>query len=171
MTITPNTDILGTYQIGDPVFVNSSASDYHLTQSSAAIDKAVETGVMTDLDGQPRPNPVTGIPDLGADEFYTGCTIITNVSISGPSNGAADIPLIFTTEVTPSNATPNILYTWSPEPDAGQGTNLTTYSFHSDGAHTINLTVQNCGGSHTASKSITIGSSPEHIVYLPLVAK
>ena len=50
---------------GDPAF---SADGYHLTSGSAAIDKGVDAGVMTDIDGDSRP---TGAGyDLGADEFW-----------------------------------------------------------------------------------------------------
>jgi len=49
---------------GDPAFASDS---YHLTANSAAIDKGVDAGVTTDIDGDPRP---TGHGyDLGADEF------------------------------------------------------------------------------------------------------
>ena len=47
---------------GDPAF---AADGYHLTASSAAIDRGVNAGVATDIDGQSR----DAIPDLGADEF------------------------------------------------------------------------------------------------------
>jgi hypothetical protein len=49
---------------GDPAF---EADDYHLTTSSAAIDKGVPAGVLKDIDGQPRP---VQTPDLGADEYW-----------------------------------------------------------------------------------------------------
>ncbi len=51
--------------IGDPAF---AADGYHLTAGSAAIDKGIDAGVTTDIDGQARPNG--SAPDLGADEFY-----------------------------------------------------------------------------------------------------
>ena len=53
---------------GDPAFVDSSAWDYHLTASSAAIDGGVDAGVTTDLDNNIRP---IGQPDLGAYEWGT----------------------------------------------------------------------------------------------------
>jgi hypothetical protein len=48
---------------GDPAF---AADGYHLTTSSAAIDRGVDTGVKTDIDGHPR--PLSGGADIGADE-------------------------------------------------------------------------------------------------------
>jgi len=49
---------------GDPAF---AADGYHLAAGSAAIDKGVEAGVTTDIDGASR--PAGRYPDLGADEF------------------------------------------------------------------------------------------------------
>lgn len=49
---------------GNPAF---AADGYHLTSASEAIDKGIDTGVITDIDSEPR----FGIPDLGADEFIT----------------------------------------------------------------------------------------------------
>jgi hypothetical protein len=47
---------------GDPRF---DADGYHLRLGSAAIDKGVDAGVTTDIDGAPRDS----MPDLGADEW------------------------------------------------------------------------------------------------------
>ncbi len=59
------------YQNYDPGFVDTGVNNYKLTASSFAIDKG-DTGIFIafDLNGQPRPNPNTSIPDLGAYEFY-----------------------------------------------------------------------------------------------------
>jgi hypothetical protein len=46
---------------GNPSF---GADGHHLGPGSAAIDKAINTGLGTDIDGEPR----VGLPDLGADE-------------------------------------------------------------------------------------------------------
>ena len=51
---------------GDPAFVNPTHGDYHIGPGSAAIDKGVDAGVTTDIDGDPRPSGPA--PDLGADE-------------------------------------------------------------------------------------------------------
>jgi hypothetical protein len=56
---------------GDPGFVNPSLLDYHILSTSAVIDKGIVVpGISDDGDGQARPNPDTGIPDIGADEYY-----------------------------------------------------------------------------------------------------
>jgi hypothetical protein len=48
---------------GNPAF---AADRYHLTGNSAAIDRGVNSGVTSDIDGDPR---LMGHYDLGADEF------------------------------------------------------------------------------------------------------
>jgi len=49
---------------GDPAF---AADGYHLTGRSAAIDNGVNSGITTDIDGDPR--PMGAGYDLGADEY------------------------------------------------------------------------------------------------------
>ncbi len=69
-----STDWSGSVSIGsvnlhsDPGFRSSATGDYHLNQSSAAINQGVEAGITTDIDQQARPNG--SAPDLGADEWY-----------------------------------------------------------------------------------------------------
>jgi hypothetical protein len=141
---------------GDPAF---AADGYHLTAGSAAIDRGVQTGVTDDIDGQLRPNPNTGIPDLGADESWV-CTPITDVGIVGPASGAINQPLAFTAVVTPAGATPWLLYAWAPEPGAGQGTAVVTYTFTTVGTQTIGVTVANCGGNRAATRAVEIRLPP-----------
>lgn len=58
------------YPNTDPVFKDASINDYQLTQGSPAIDKGTTNIIISeDLNGKPRPNPNTSIPDLGAYEF------------------------------------------------------------------------------------------------------
>jgi hypothetical protein len=51
---------------GNPAF---AADGYHLGSDSAAIDRGVNAGVATDIDGEARPIGCTF--DIGADEFFT----------------------------------------------------------------------------------------------------
>ncbi len=50
---------------GHPAF---AADGYHLTVGSMAIDRGINAGVTTDIDGEPR----DAAPDLGADEYRSG---------------------------------------------------------------------------------------------------
>jgi hypothetical protein len=60
---------------GDPAFVSPTTLDYHIKANSDAIDRGINAGVTIDIDNQPRPNPDTGIPDLGADEYWISIPI------------------------------------------------------------------------------------------------
>jgi hypothetical protein len=60
------TFFLSNEHTGDPLFVNPTGGDYHISPGSAAIDNGVVTSVTNDIDGEPR----FGIPDLGADEYW-----------------------------------------------------------------------------------------------------
>jgi fibronectin-binding autotransporter adhesin len=56
--------------IGDPKFVDPFHGDYHLQFGSAAIDRGVDAGIYTDLDGNLRP---VGLGfDIGAYEYQGG---------------------------------------------------------------------------------------------------
>ncbi len=55
---------------GDPAFVDPTGDDYHISAASPARDKGVDAGVTDDVDGEVRPHPDTGVPDLGADEYH-----------------------------------------------------------------------------------------------------
>jgi predicted outer membrane repeat protein len=72
------TDISGTIAggthdvIGNPNFVDPANDDYHLQSGSAAIDKGIDAGLTTDIDGQLR--PFCGRFDIGYDEYQT-CNI------------------------------------------------------------------------------------------------
>jgi len=50
---------------GSPAFL---ADGYHIGAGSAAVDKGLDRGVTTDVDGDPRPSGI--LPDLGADELW-----------------------------------------------------------------------------------------------------
>ena len=59
--------ILGTNPIyGAPAFIDLGEGGYHLGPGSAAIDAGVDTGEVSDIDGDPR--PFGSAPDIGADE-------------------------------------------------------------------------------------------------------
>lgn len=151
---------------------------YTLTHALLDGSPAIDTADFTDPDGNPVTEDQRGVSrpqgpanDLGADEFYAGCTAVKQVSIIGPANGSPGQQLLFSALVTPADATPLLQYTWSPEPLAGQGTDLPTYRFDNNGKYEIILLVQNCGGSLTALHTITIGPSAGGNIYLPILMR
>jgi hypothetical protein len=154
---------------GDPAFNAPNLGDYHLTLGSDAIDQGTNTGLTTDLDNQPRPNPITNLPDLGADEVWT-FSPISEVSVSGPITGTAYTPLTFTASITSDTATPNIHYVWIPMPEGGQGTDTVVYKWSDSGEKTIFVTAKNANSSATNKFNVTIsGGSLEY--YFPLICK
>jgi hypothetical protein len=164
------TIITGTHNYwDDPAFVNPSAGDYHLEISSPAIDKGVNTFISTDVDNQPRPNPDSGVPDLGADEFWNPIPI-TGVNISGPITGTVSAPITFTASITPANATPNFLYLWTPEPEAGQLTQVASFVWLTPGVQTITVSALNAANVVTDTFVISI-EAITYPVYLPLIAR
>jgi hypothetical protein len=63
------TILTGAVNIWDePGFVDPDSGDYHIGPGSAALDSAVETKVVLDIDGEQRPAGVGS--DIGADELY-----------------------------------------------------------------------------------------------------
>ena len=77
-----------------------SAGDYHITNTSPAVDAGILTPgfleLATDLDGSPRPNPDTGGIDIGADELVT---LSAKVTVVRP-NGGEVLPTGSTFEIT-----------------------------------------------------------------------
>ncbi len=100
-----------------------------------------------------------------------GCPIpLSDVTIDGPTTGYVDAAYTLNASLTPTDATPPISYTWSPEPASGQGTGSARYTWSATGTYTISLTAQNCGGSRTDSHQISITAAGYH-VYLPIIVR
>ena len=152
---------------GAPVF---AADGYHLGSTSAAIDRGLNAGVTTDIDGQTRPQDSSY--DVGADEFV--CVGLTGVSITGPTTGTVGAVYAFTATVAPPSASPPITYTWDPAPAPGSlllhDGSVATYAWDQVGDYTITLTATNCGGTDMTTHSIHIESHGGSI-YLPLIVR
>ena len=112
---------------GDPVFDNPASGDYHLFDTSAAIDKGTNAGVTTDIDDDAR--PFGAGYDIGFDEHQIPAITITTPSlyqaisgtqllISGLTNLVDQIPQV---EISTDNGgawaaavgTTTWAYTWT----------------------------------------------------------
>jgi hypothetical protein len=150
-----------------PGFMNPDLGDYHLGVSSDARDQGIHTISTTDLDNQPRPDPDTGIPDLGADEYWSP-TPLTAVSITAPISGTTYASIPFTATVTPITATPNIYYVWMPSPATGQGTSTVTYFWYIPESKTIQVTALNAYSSAQTVQEIPIIAT-EFKIFMPSI--
>jgi uncharacterized repeat protein (TIGR01451 family) len=59
---------------GDPRFRDPSAWDYHIHPNSAAFNTGIDAGVVTDIDGEPRPMGLGY--DVGADEMRVSLSVV-----------------------------------------------------------------------------------------------
>jgi len=80
----------------NPLFVDENNYDYHLSDVSPCISAGIMTPDIpeTDIEGNPRPNPIGSNPDMGAYENPNGTTSIFNINNKNlikispnPSNG------------------------------------------------------------------------------------
>jgi hypothetical protein len=111
---------------GDPAFVDPDAADYHIGPSSVAIDVGVNAGVVTDIDGDLRPDRC--FPDLGSDEFITGIqckriflplVVRTYLGTTGPHNRPPNLPFSPVPADNAINQSVDINLKWSGgDPDA-----------------------------------------------------
>jgi hypothetical protein len=143
--------------------------DFHLTASSAAVDAGIATSLAVDMDNQPRPNPATSLPDIGADEVWD-LTSVTNVEILAPALITATLPVTLTASLQPVDATPLVSYLWYPEPLAGQGTAEALYTFNEYGAQAVWVWAINAG--NQVSATLVLDVQPFNWVnYFPLVSR
>jgi hypothetical protein len=107
--------------------------------------------------------------ETATDTTTVICEPLTGVTISGPTAGYTDTAYTFIGAIAPPDATPTVVYTWSPAPDTGQGTASAEYAWAAPGTYTVTLTAENCGGGATDTHAIVIIEQTTHRVHLPLV--
>jgi uncharacterized repeat protein (TIGR01451 family) len=91
-----------------------------------------------------------------------GCDVaIADITISGHSTGEVGTLYAFNTAVSPPNASIPITYTWTPEPNSGQGFPNAAYSFDQAGEYIIGAQAENCGAFAAAIHTIRISSGPD----------
>ncbi len=175
--------ITGTHNLhADPLFFDPAAMDFHLTDSSPAVDAGVETGLVVDIDNQIRPNPSTGLPDIGADEVWAGVIPVASVQIEATAPITATLPATLTASIQPLDATPMVSYLWFPSPIIRSGdcrSNLRLRSERSTGCDGLGDQRRGSGQRHAvdrrpAAHSILLFSMDQHPINgtkfpLPLV--
>jgi len=94
----------------------------------------------------------------------TTCVPLTGLAIAGPSGVSGSLYInthyTFNVNITPTDATLPITYTWTPEPASGQRTDTATYQWDAAGAYTVTLRAENCGEAITVTHAITISAPP-----------
>jgi uncharacterized repeat protein (TIGR01451 family) len=103
---------------GNPRFVSPAGNDYHLDSGSLAIDAGTNAGVLTDFEGDPRPqgagfdigfdeSPFTALADVGVTKSagaaarQPGQTLTYTLVYS--NSGPEVAPLVRLTDVVPAN--------------------------------------------------------------------
>jgi uncharacterized repeat protein (TIGR01451 family) len=173
---------------GDASF---AADGYHLTASSAAIDRGVEAGVKDDIDGDDRPvdGNLDGIvkADLGADEFLPAPSLsVTKHASPNPVQvgqqfvytlrvtNTGNVTLTATiTDILPQQVSPSGVQSWTaniPVSDVWMQQVIVTATLCYAGPLTNVVqvtTTQGASGTYTLETSAVSGPC----TYLPIVFK
>lgn len=183
---------------GNPAFLNPNAGNYHIDPTSAALDKGINAGITTDIDGQPRPQG--GGYDLGADEYPDSPTPFLIINKNGPSTATAGSRITYTltitnsglaaatnlviTDVIPTGATyvsggtkvGNVVSWMIPSLAANGGITQTTFIVTATQTITnSDYRVQADGGYKTQGTSAVVtevsAETPEQKIFLPVILK
>jgi hypothetical protein len=154
---------------GDPHFLDPVNDDFHLSQVSPAVKAGQTTDLSFDLDNQPRPQLITVLPDIGADEVWT-LIPMTGLLLTEPKVITATLPVEFSAEVGPARVTPNISFLWSPPPQSGQWTNQVVYVFDCDGKREITVWAIQAGQVISRTSVVTIQPMIRYL-YFPLIGR
>jgi hypothetical protein len=160
---------------GNPGFVSPGAPnyDYHLTSSSAAINKAATSNMHLDIDNQHRSE--ISLPDVGADEFvpFTSFQSVsgdTSVSLNWQVDGAL-LPGLAWYEVVVTPSTGAVAPTQGTSFSVGLNTNITLTHLTNYKSYTIVVEARNQAGDLLAKSSSVTVMPTDIFVYLPIVIK
>lgn len=141
---------------GSPGFKDALNGDYHITSGSAALDRAIDAGVSSDIDAHPRPIPEGGTADLGVDEC-TGIDLSPSTKTVTPDRAGAGEAVTYTIKLFNSghldaeetvllDAVPSDTVYVSGSAQASQGTITRANGIHWTGTvgprHPVTLTYQ-----------------------------
>jgi hypothetical protein len=94
---------------------------------------------------------------------------LTGVAIAGPENGVGFEMNVFTATVTPPESTGWVTYTWTPAPEAGQGTPRATYSWDTTGVQTLTVTAATPGGVVVSDTHTIEVELSNQVLYFPMI--
>jgi PKD repeat protein len=160
--VDPDSVLIHTIDLwGNPGFINPTLLDYHIGLNSMALDHAISSSLLTDIDGQKRPSGIA--PDLGADEYFYITPL--NVSVFGPVSGYLNTEYTFTATVEPISVTKPLQYIWqasgySTITHTNGLTDTISYLWNDLGTHVVTVTASNPAGSATNTKTIYITDQP-----------
>ena len=132
----------------DPLFVDTYLNDFHLQDSSSCIGSGIDEimiGEITyacpefDLEGNPRPNPIASMPDIGAYENLLGEPVgITNDLLPASNYQFSNYPNPFNPTTTIKFSIQNdSIINISIYNTKGQKINTLIHSEFSKGSHSI----------------------------------
>lgn len=155
----------------DPLFIDSSSSNYHLTQTSPCIDTGNDSANMfstTDVDGETRktdiPGRGTALIDIGADEYQSGIYL----SFTAPSSNNLTIlssDVITLSGIASYNGGPidNVSVTIGSQTywaDYNRDTKVWSYNWRYATSGTVTVTAYYNGSSAQVSRTFTIVVNP-----------
>lgn len=133
---------------GDPHFVDLLAGDYHIGPGSAAVDRGMDSGIITDIDGDTR--PLCSGYDIGADELVPPLPTASFATSTPDWLGHSTV--FSNTTVVTSCAE----YLWS----FGDGIVSTavspTHAYTASGTYQVTLTATNVSGTSAATETVDI---------------
>jgi uncharacterized repeat protein (TIGR01451 family) len=84
--------------------------------------------------------------------------------------GLVDELLVLAHGRFPLNASIPVTYTWTPEPETGQGFPNAAFRFDEAGEHLVSVQVENCGAFAAAVQTVRISSGPDPDLSISKVA-
>ncbi len=175
VTITPPTGELWT---GDDLYFVANVSPANATLPITYTWEATDLGSQTVRGGVEKAvtlnwdTPGTKTVQVTAHNAYGSASAsvqvviskrvaILGVSIDGSSEGYTGLDYNFDAVLNPLDATEPITYTWTPNPNSGQGTAKATYRWDITGTQIITVTAENYGGIFTGTHTIEIAQAPD----------
>jgi hypothetical protein len=90
-------------------------------------------------------------------------TPLNSVTLLGPTAGYTGMDYVFTAVISPAEATLPFTYTWTPEPNSGQGASVVTYTWDVTGTPSLVVLATNCGATVSDAQAVAIQAWPQTV--------